>query len=113
MAILPAAAALDPGFALVRGADQWVRASFADCALVAGAVQLAWEDVPEGGQVPGAAPPRGAARGRAACPGAKSPKVCATAAKSGVGAGPGWAGRSASWAAQGRRSTLPASGRLW
>jgi len=60
MAILPAAAALDPGFALVRGADQWVRASFADCALVGGAVQLAWEDAPEGGQAPGAAPPRGA-----------------------------------------------------
>ena len=61
MAILPgSSAALDPGFALMRGADQWVRASFADCALVAGAVQLAWEDAPDGGQVPGAAPRRGA-----------------------------------------------------
>jgi len=31
------------GFALVRGADQWQRASFTDTALVDGLVQLAWE----------------------------------------------------------------------
>lgn len=50
----------DPGFALVRGHDQWVRASHQGTALVAGAVQLAWEDVPEPGQAPSPAPPRGA-----------------------------------------------------
>jgi phage tail-like protein len=38
---------LDARFALIRGADQWQRASFHDAALVDGIVQLGWV-VPEG-----------------------------------------------------------------
>ncbi len=49
-----------PGFALVRGQDQWVRASFEHASLVSGMVQLAWETVPESESQPLAPPARGA-----------------------------------------------------
>ena len=63
MAALNATAAAhpdDPGFALVRGSDQWARASYEDTALLDGSVQLAWETLADPGETPADPPARGA-----------------------------------------------------
>jgi phage tail-like protein len=58
MAVLQGA---DPGFSLVHGADDWVRASFDGCALVDGSVRLGWQDLPDSdAENPLDAPVRGA-----------------------------------------------------